>query len=260
MGRAIGVAPRRRWCLGPRQLPVDGARLSTRPASYNGWFMRPISEIAERLVCLTTCSSHMDGTPPSCVSSCSIDSPASRQTRAGHRDHAHDERRRQDGHDHRTHAGAGEAGHHAVAALREPSLGPVFGQKGGATGGGRASLAPLDKINLHHGRLPRHHRRPQSVGGADRHPSALRQRAQARSQGNPVAARAGHERSVVAADRYRARWALQRSCRETGFVITAASEIMAILALSESRADLRRRLGEIVVGFTYAARRSGPPT
>ena len=40
-------------------------------------------------------------------------------------------------------------GHRAVAALREPSLGPVFGQKGGATGGGKASLAPLDKINLH---------------------------------------------------------------------------------------------------------------
>src|SRR4029079_15240884 len=40
-------------------------------------------------------------------------------------------------------------GHKAVAARREPSLGPVFGQKGGATGGGKASLAPLDKINLH---------------------------------------------------------------------------------------------------------------
>ena len=40
-------------------------------------------------------------------------------------------------------------GHSAVAALREPSLGPVFGQKGGATGGGKASLYPVDKINLH---------------------------------------------------------------------------------------------------------------
>ena len=40
-------------------------------------------------------------------------------------------------------------GHAAIAALREPSLGPVFGQKGGATGGGKASLFPLDKINLH---------------------------------------------------------------------------------------------------------------
>ena len=40
-------------------------------------------------------------------------------------------------------------GHHAIAALREPSLGPVFGMKGGATGGGQASVAPLDKINLH---------------------------------------------------------------------------------------------------------------
>jgi formate--tetrahydrofolate ligase len=142
-------------------------------------------------------------------------------------------------------------GHNAIAALREPSLGPVFGQKGGATGGGRASLAPLDKINLHfngdfhaitsaHNLLaaridthlhfgnecgldPKEIHWPRAIDMNDR---ALRQMVTGLGgRGNGPA-------------------------RETGFVITAASEIMAILALSDSRADLRRRLGEIVVGFT----------
>jgi formate--tetrahydrofolate ligase len=144
-------------------------------------------------------------------------------------------------------------GHNAVAALREPSLGPVFGQKGGATGGGKASLAPLDKVNLHfngdfhaitsaHNLLaalidthlhfgnelaidPKEILWPRAMDMNDR---ALRQ----------IATGLGGRTNGPA--------------RETGFVITAASEIMAILALSESRSDLRRRLGEIVIGFTSA--------
>jgi formate--tetrahydrofolate ligase len=143
-------------------------------------------------------------------------------------------------------------GHNAVAALREPSLGPVFGQKGGATGGGKASLAPLEKINLHFNGdfhaitsahnllaalLDTHLHFGNELGidatqvwwprAMDMNDRALRQIATGlggRTNGPP---------------------------RETGFVITAASEIMAILALAESRADLRRRLGELVVGFTY---------
>ena len=146
-------------------------------------------------------------------------------------------------------------GHVAVAALREPSLGPVFGQKGGATGGGKASLHPLDKINLHfngdfhaitaaHNLLaalidthfhfgnelcldPKEMLWPRAMDMNDR---SLRQ----------IATGLGGRTNGPA--------------RETGFVITAASEIMAILALSESRADLRRRLGEIVVGFTTAGK------
>jgi formate--tetrahydrofolate ligase len=146
-------------------------------------------------------------------------------------------------------------GHTAVAALREPSLGPIFGQKGGATGGGKASLAPLDKINLHfngdfHAITSAHNLLAALIDthlhfgnelgidvrdvwwprAMDMNDRALRQMATGlggRINGPP---------------------------RETGFVITAASEIMAILALSESRADLRRRLGEIVVGFTYAGK------
>jgi formate--tetrahydrofolate ligase len=143
-------------------------------------------------------------------------------------------------------------GHNAVAALREPSLGPVFGMKGGATGGGKASLEPIDRINLHftgdfHAitsannllaalidthlhfgndlRLdPKEITWPRCMDMNDR---ALRR----------IAAGLGGRDSGPA--------------RETGFVITAASEIMAILALSESRADLRARLGRIVVGFSY---------
>ncbi len=143
-------------------------------------------------------------------------------------------------------------GHNAVAALREPSLGPVFGMKGGATGGGKASLEPIDRINLHftgdfhaitsaHNLLaalidshlhfgndlrldPKEILWPRCMDMNDR---ALRR----------IATGLGGRDSGPA--------------RETGFVITAASEIMAILALAESRADLRQRLGRIVVGFNY---------
>jgi len=143
-------------------------------------------------------------------------------------------------------------GHNAVAALREPSLGPVFGMKGGATGGGKASLEPIDRINLHftgdfhaittaHNLLaalldthlhfgndlridPKEILWPRCMDMNDR---ALRR----------IATGLGGRDAGPA--------------RETGFVITAASEIMAILALAESRADLRKRLGQIVVGFNY---------
>jgi formate--tetrahydrofolate ligase len=143
-------------------------------------------------------------------------------------------------------------GHNAVAALREPSLGPVFGMKGGATGGGKASLAPLDKINLHF--------------TGDFHAIT--------SAHNLLAALLDthlHFGNDLRIDAKEIQWprcmdmndrALRRiatglggresgPARETGFVITAASEIMAILALSEGRADLRQRLGRIVVGFNY---------
>ncbi len=146
-------------------------------------------------------------------------------------------------------------GHSAVAALREPSLGPVFGQKGGATGGGKASLAPVDKINLHF--------------NGDFHAIT--------SAHNLLAALLDahlHFGNELKLDPREILWpramdmndrALRRivtgiggrdggPARETGFVITAASEIMAILSLSESRADLRRRLGEIVVGFNTEGR------
>ena len=143
-------------------------------------------------------------------------------------------------------------GHRAVAALREPSLGPVFGQKGGATGGGRASLAPLDKINLHfngdfHAITTAHNLLAALI---DTHLHF----------GNELGFDAKEilwPRAVDMNDRSLRQIAIglggrgNGPARETGFVITAASEIMAILALAEGRSDLRRRLGEMVVGFSY---------
>lgn len=142
-------------------------------------------------------------------------------------------------------------GHRAVAALREPSLGPVFGQKGGATGGGRATLQPVDRINLHfngdfHAITAAHNLLAALLDAHLHFGNALR------LNPNDIT----WPRALDMNDR-----ALRRivtglggrdggPARETGFVITAASEIMAILSLADSRADLRRRLGAIVVGFS----------
>jgi formate--tetrahydrofolate ligase len=146
-------------------------------------------------------------------------------------------------------------GKRAVAALREPSLGPVFGQKGGATGGGQSSVYPVDKINLHF--------------NGDFHAIT--------SAHNLLAALLDshlHFGNALGIDPREILWpraidmndrALRRiatglggrdggPARETGFVITAASEIMAILALAESRADLRRRLSRIVVALNAAGK------
>src|SRR5688500_15297900 len=143
-------------------------------------------------------------------------------------------------------------GHNAVAALREPSLGPVFGMKGGATGGGKASLHPLDRINLHftgdfHAITSAHNLLAALL---DTHLHF----------GNDLRIDAKEilwPRCMDMNDRALRRIATglggreSGPARETGFVITAASEIMAILALADSRADLRKRLGRIVVGFSY---------
>lgn len=144
-------------------------------------------------------------------------------------------------------------GHKAVAALREPSLGPVFGQKGGATGGGRASVVPFEKINLHfngdfHAITSAHNLLAALI---DTHLHFGNER-------GLDAKEVGWPRAIDLNDRALRQIATglggraNGPARETGFVITAASEIMAILALAESHADLRRRLGEIIVGFTYS--------
>ncbi|HYB95295.1 MAG TPA: formate--tetrahydrofolate ligase [Vicinamibacterales bacterium] len=143
-------------------------------------------------------------------------------------------------------------GHNAVAALREPSLGPVFGMKGGATGGGKASLSPIDRINLHftgdfHAITSAHNLLAALI---DTHLHF----------GNDLRLDAKEilwPRCMDMNDRALRRIATglggreSGPARETGFVITAASEIMAILALADGRADLRQRLGRIVVGFNY---------
>lgn len=144
-----------------------------------------------------------------------------------------------------------QRGESAVAALREPSMGPVFGMKGGGTGGGRSRLHPSDEINLHFtGDI-------HAVSSAHNLLSAVID--DHLHQGNPLGLdvrRISWPRVVDCNDR------ALRSClvglggagqgvpRQDRFDITAASEVMAILALAQDWKSLRRRLGRIVVGYT----------
>ncbi|MGA2324789.1 MAG: formate--tetrahydrofolate ligase [Bryobacteraceae bacterium] len=142
------------------------------------------------------------------------------------------------------------SGRKAIATLREPSLGPVFGIKGGATGGGLSQVLPSEIINLHfngdfHAVTSAHNLLAAMIDSHIHHNNSLRidvdnifwPRAidmNDRALRHVIVGLGGKVNGVP---------------RETGFVITAASELMAILALANSREDLRRRLGEIVVGF-----------
>ena len=147
-------------------------------------------------------------------------------------------------------------GKNAILCIREPSLGPVFGVKGGAAGGGYSQVLPMDDINLHftgdfhaissaHALLaalldnhlqqgnalnidPRRITWPRTIDMNDR---ALRK---------VVIGLGGPAEGVV---------------REERFVIIPASEVMAIVALATSAADLEQRLGNIIVGSTYGAER-----
>ncbi|MDR9392236.1 MAG: formate--tetrahydrofolate ligase [Trueperaceae bacterium] len=163
--------------------------------------------------------------------------------------------------------GLARLGRRAVAALREPSLGPVFGIKGGGTGGGRAQIEPAERINLHftgdlHAIAAAHDLLAALVDN-DLHWAALDA-----AKGRPAPASAGDGPAPTGASGLTpatATWgrvldvddrALRsvtlaaggRAERASRFDITAASEIMAVLALADSVDDLRARLGRIVVG------------
>ncbi|HEX3344203.1 MAG TPA: formate--tetrahydrofolate ligase, partial [Polyangiaceae bacterium] len=146
-------------------------------------------------------------------------------------------------------------GKRAIVALRQPSLGPIFGMKGGGTGGGRATLEPSDGINVHFtGDI-------HAIASAHNLLSALVDNAihwRDRVGGSEVDPRAvTWSRVLDSNDRF------LRNCviglggkahgvpREERFDIAAASEVMAIVALARDRADLEARLGRIVVGSTY---------
>ncbi len=141
-------------------------------------------------------------------------------------------------------------GRSAVVTLREPSRAPVFGIKGGGAGGGRSMLLPMEDINLHFtGDLP-------AVSAANNLLAAMVDNHVAREKTPRLEPDAITWRRVVdVSDRGLSqittgsggrKLALRR---ETGFDLTAASEVMAILALSRDMLDLRARLGRIVVGF-----------
>ncbi len=153
-----------------------------------------------------------------------------------------------------TTVGLGDAlnriGRKAMICLREPSLGPVFGVKGGAAGGGYAQIVPMEDINLHF--------------TGDFSAIALANNLLAALLDNHI-----HHGNELGLDPRRIQWrrvvdmndrALRHIVgslggpgngfpREDGFDIVVASEVMAILCLAESLPDLRRRLGDIVVGY-----------
>jgi formate--tetrahydrofolate ligase len=143
-------------------------------------------------------------------------------------------------------------GHKAIIALREPSLGPVMGVKGGAAGGGFSQVVPMEDINLHFtgdmhaltaannllsAAIDNHIHQGNSLGinptqivwkrAMDMNDRALR---------NIVVGLGGKTNGIP---------------REDGFLITVASEVMAILCLSEDIEDLKKRLGKIIIGYTY---------
>lgn len=140
----------------------------------------------------------------------------------------------------------------SAVALREPSLGPVFGVKGGAAGGGYAQVVPMEDINLHF--TGDFH----AIGAANNLLAAMLDNHI--QQGNALGIdvkRITWKRAVDMNDR-QLRHVIdglggkaQGVPREDGFDITVASEVMAILCLSTSISDLKQRLGEIVVGYTY---------
>jgi formate--tetrahydrofolate ligase len=145
--------------------------------------------------------------------------------------------------------GFGKLGRRAVLALREPSLGPVFGVKGGAAGGGWAQVVPMEEINLHFtGDM-------HAITAANNLLSALVD-AHRFHRHVPEIASVTWRRAIDVTDRQLRNivgglgGAKHGVPAESGFDITAASEVMAILALATDLPDLRRRLGAITVGYT----------
>jgi len=142
-------------------------------------------------------------------------------------------------------------GHRTAVCLREASMGPCFGLKGGATGGGRAQIAPMEEINLHF--------------TGDMHAVTSAHNLAAAMLDNHL-----HQGNALAIDPARVTWprvldmndralrevvvglggATNGQPRQSSFDITVASEVMAILCLANDRTDLERRLADIVLGAT----------
>lgn len=143
-------------------------------------------------------------------------------------------------------------GKEAVVAMREPSLGPVFGIKGGAAGGGYAQVIPMEDINLHF--TGDFH----AIGAANNLLAAMLDNHI--QQGNALGIdtrKITWKRCVDMNDRQLRSIVdglggrMNGTPREDGFDITVASEIMAVLCLANSVSDLKERLGRIIVGYTY---------
>jgi formyltetrahydrofolate synthetase len=148
--------------------------------------------------------------------------------------------------------GLGAIGKAPVLCLREPSLGPVFGIKGGGAGGGLSQVVPMEDVNLHFtGDI-------HAIGAANNLLAAMLDASIL--HGNPHdidALRIGWRRAVDINDRALRQIAIGLGGRangyprESGYDITAASEVMAILAVARDLHDLRRRLGAITVAYSH---------
>ncbi|WP_214371488.1 formate--tetrahydrofolate ligase, partial [Pseudonocardia sp. H11422] len=154
-----------------------------------------------------------------------------------------------------TTVGLGQAmrhiGHRATVAIRQPSMGPTFGIKGGAAGGGYAQVVPMETLNLHltgdfHAVTAAHnllaalldnHLFQGNTAGIDPHAITWRRVLDVNDRvlRNIITGLGTHTDGIP---------------RQTGFDITAASEVMAILALARSLPEMRERLGRIVIGYT----------
>lgn len=147
--------------------------------------------------------------------------------------------------------GLNKIGKKAVCALREPSLGPCFGMKGGAAGGGYAQVLPMDKINLHF--TGDFH----AVTSAHNMIAALLDNYMYQNKDNGFALKDVLWNRVLDVNDRGLRYIVtglggksNGITRESSFDITPASEIMAILCLAKDEADLRRRIENILLGFT----------
>ncbi|MBE9914470.1 formate--tetrahydrofolate ligase [Paenibacillus donghaensis] len=141
------------------------------------------------------------------------------------------------------------AGHRTVAALREPSLGPCFGMKGGATGSGKAQIVPAEDINLHftgdlHAITSAHNLLAAMIDNHIHQGNVLRLNPQRIVWKRAMDMNDRSLRSIVTGlgDG-------NGAVREGGFLITTASEVMAILCLSTGLGDLKERLGRIIIGY-----------
>lgn len=148
--------------------------------------------------------------------------------------------------------GLNRIGKKAIVALREPSLGPCFGMKGGAAGGGYAQVLPMDKINLHF--TGDFH----AITSAHNMISALLDNYLYQQRDNGFGLKEVLWRRVLDVNDRSLRYIVtglgpktNGITQESGFDITPASEIMAILCLATDEADLRRRIENILLGFTY---------
>lgn len=149
--------------------------------------------------------------------------------------------------------GLGRIGRRVMLALRQPSMGPVFGTKGGGTGGGRAQLVPMEEINLHlngdfHAVAAAHNLLAAAIDASIYHGNPLRIDPSSVVWPRTVDMNERQLRYFVGGLGGKP----HGTPREGQFVITAASEVMAVLALAVDLADLRRRLGRIVVASDAA--------